>query len=389
MKKLHHPGTPCNKEIKDIDLKVANLGNNLEAVISSEGWGLFGKDFWWASDNEIHGLDKNMQIIYIDLPRINDFTGWGFYSPINLEIELTRDCNQDCIHCWNESGDKISLDTKILDEIITEFREGGGQRISITGGEPLMYKNLFSFLDLAKRKGIRFIDLSSNGSLIDEKKAELLSHYLTRIHISLHGGNSKIHNKIVQRENFDATVNSIKYLNQKGVEVVINYTIMRGNAKSILDVFELSKSLGGNRIRFNLVRNEGRGKSLEKISQEEVFILRKIIEELSERTGVPLKRSELYPEGYYKDVGEAKFYGCSALRTSLYLDAYGNFLPCSLAPISIGNIRKDSLIRVWGGNLSNKIRKITYCENLSCSLSCGGRCKAKEISCLETQKDAK
>ena len=378
MKKLHHPGTPCNTLVKDVSFNPKNLRGKLEVVKSNEGWGVFGKDSLWSSDEGIKEILQRKGTRIFNAQTSQNFYGWSFYSPINLEIEVTRDCNQDCIHCWNESGRDISLDLGQLEELLSEFRENGGQKVKITGGEPLVYEELFPLLEFVKKIGIRKIEMTSNGSLIDIDKAKVLSEYLNRINISLHGGNKQIHNKIVKRNYFDDTLNAIRYFCEQEIPTIINYTVMKENIESLPEICGVAKNTGADKIRFNLLMKKGRGKSLQEISRQEVLDLRKQIKSLSKKKSVPLERSELYPEAYLEGIREAKFYGCSALRSSLYVNADGNFFPCNLVPSSLGNIKYNSIKDIWNGNAAKEFRSYFFCEKELCDLSCAGKCKARE-----------
>ncbi len=104
MKRLHHPTTPCKRRInQDLDLKISDLKKPLEAVKCNEGFGIFGEDNnFWISNREFTENQHLFSAIYTG-ERFED-CGWFFYNPISLEIELTRNCNQRCIHCWNESS---------------------------------------------------------------------------------------------------------------------------------------------------------------------------------------------------------------------------------------------------------------------------------------------
>ncbi|MBU3907463.1 MAG: radical SAM protein [Nanoarchaeota archaeon] len=376
MKKLHNPGTPCKIERKGSYNLSGIIGNKLEAVKCSEGWGLFGNGEFWVSDEELKEL-RTSRSIGIFNPSPFNLNGWGFYSPINLEIELTKKCNQQCIHCWNESGKDTFIQNDILKEIINEFRSYGGQRLKITGGEPLEYFSLFDFLAYSKSQGVKTIELTTNGSLINEGTAKDLSKYVSRINISLHGATEETHNKITRSQNYHKTKKAIEFCNQYGLETIINFTVMEENKKEVKEIFKIAKNYG-NKIRFNLLMQRGFGKELRDISPE-IFQLRKAISNLSKLYNVPLEKSDLYPIGYNLNIEFYKFYGCGALRDSMYISSKGLALPCNLATRAIGDIYEDSVREIWGGEKAKEIRKITLCEKDLCTFSCSGKCKAKRI----------
>ncbi len=373
MKKLHHPGTPCNisnsKEYSFSDI----VGDNIEAVKCTTGWGIFAEQEFWADDNEFEQLSQ-FNIIKTYVPKAFDLNRWSFYFPINLEIELTKNCNQRCIHCWNESGDGSFLSESSLERVIGEFRNNGGQRLKLTGGEPLLYPSFLEFLYSSKNKGIRNIALVSNGSLIDDKIAKELSRYIDKINISLHGATQETHNKITSSSNYSKTKNAIELCTTYGIDTLVNFTVMKENMKDIEDIF---KQYNGKdiKIRFNLLMQRGYGKDLTDISSD-ISKLRKQIIRYSKIYDVSVEKSELYPQGYNKDINSAKFYGCSALRTGIYISSTGSIFPCNLAETILGNINRDNLKDIWTNKKAKEVRDITLCDETFCEYICSGKCKA-------------
>ena len=376
MKKLHHPATPCKiNNYRDLDISILKEGYK-EIVNCSDGWAIFGKDSFWVSNEEFSkiNLSDNFKIFKIEG---FDLNGWGFYSPISLEIELTKNCNQRCIHCWNKSGNGSAISLGKLEEIVDEFREKGGQDLKLTGGEPLSHPSFFNFVEYSKEKGVRNIGITTNGSLINEDNVRFLSEYIDQMNISLHGATEESHNKITRSNNYQKVIRAISLCNDYGLSPVINFTIMGKNKPEIEAMFKLFQN-SKNRIRFNLLMQRGSGKKLEDISSE-VFQLRKEINYFGSVYSVELERSELYPQGYNDGIEFSKFYGCSALRTGMYISSEELVFPCNLANNPIGNIHDSSISDIWRSGDAKKIREITLCEGSSCGVSCGGKCKVKEI----------
>lgn len=376
MKKLHHPGTPCNGIIqKDYSLSEIE-GKNLELVKCSEGWGLFGEDEFWISDGEKEILESKKEIRQF-IPEETRVKDWGFYSPIDIEIELTKKCNQRCIHCWNESGKNIVIPNKKLEEIVREFRNSGGQKIKLTGGEPLQHPNFFEFLDYSKNSGIKNIELTTNGSLINEKNIGKLSEYIDKLNISLHGATEEVHNQITQTKNYYKTIDAIKRSRLVGLDTTINFTVMEENESEIEDLFYLAEEMSS-KIRFNLLMQIGYGKNLGDVS-DQFLRLRNQIFDLSKKYRVSLERSGLYPAGYNEGLGNSKFYGCSALRRGLFVTAEGLVLPCNQSRKPIGDIYSNSIKEIWRSKEAENVRDITSCELRNCGVLCSSKCKASEI----------
>jgi len=374
MKALHHPASPCDLSPKgNLKLQLKDLPEDLEVVECNEGLGVFTKrEFFWAEKGEV----ANRRV----LPAENkfDINGWGFYSPMEIELELTKNCNQECIHCWNDSFRTTGeLEFEKLKILLAEFKKNHGQKLKLIGGEPMMYKHFWDLLDFSKGNGIRQIEMTSNGRLITKNIADKLITSLTDIFISLHGSNSKIHNYITQRErSYEETIKGIKHMQDKGMNPSLRYTIMGKNKGDALDMLDLAEDLNVKSIKFNALIQKGRGANIDNISLEDLFLLRNLVYSESKKRNVKLEKSVVYTAGYMDGIEYARFYGCSGLRSCAYISSNGDMLPCSLVPTSIGNIYEQSLNTLWRNSLAQKFRDTFDCENSSCQNTCGGKCKA-------------
>jgi cyclic pyranopterin phosphate synthase len=108
-----------------------------------------------------------------------------------LRISVTDRCNLRCIYCMPASGIRRMRHDEILsfEEIIAIVREAsrlGVSKIRITGGEPLVRKNICSLIRSLKAvSGIREVSLTTNGVLLSGLAEEIRSAGLDRINISL------------------------------------------------------------------------------------------------------------------------------------------------------------------------------------------------------------
>ena len=67
----------------------------------------------------------------------------------NIMFDITDHCNFTCKHCYkSQSGNYTDLDTEVIIAFIKEIKNRGNKLpIVISGGEPLLYENLFQLLD--------------------------------------------------------------------------------------------------------------------------------------------------------------------------------------------------------------------------------------------------
>ncbi|MCL2324438.1 MAG: GTP 3',8-cyclase MoaA [Actinomycetia bacterium] len=109
-----------------------------------------------------------------------------------LRISVTDRCNLRCVYCMGEDGvaDKLRHDEILSYDEIERFARRavrfGIRRIRLTGGEPLVRRDLADLVAALKRIGqIEDISLTTNGILLPKFAAELKASGLDRVNISL------------------------------------------------------------------------------------------------------------------------------------------------------------------------------------------------------------
>ena len=103
----------------------------------------------------------------------------------NLRIAVTKKCNLRCFYCHKEGesnpGEEISAERIV--EIARAFKELGVRKLKITGGEPLLRKDLPDIiLNLPE---FEEISMTTNGILLEKYAEELRECGLSRVNVSL------------------------------------------------------------------------------------------------------------------------------------------------------------------------------------------------------------
>ena len=120
-----------------------------------------------------------------NLEKLYEYRQKLYKNPIlkDLFLEVTSRCNARCEHCGSSCGDFVRQDEisaedlkKALFDISQHYRPND-IILNVTGGEPLMRKDLFDIMDYASKLGFRW-GMTSNGMLITD---EILKNY-DRIH---------------------------------------------------------------------------------------------------------------------------------------------------------------------------------------------------------------
>jgi cyclic pyranopterin phosphate synthase len=145
------------------------------------------------------------------------------------------------------------LDFDEIEKIAISFASIGVSKIRLTGGEPLIRKNIEELIKkLSKIKGIEDIAMTTNGYLLEPKLDNLIESGLNRITVSLDAIDD-ITFKKMSDQNFDVNkvLSAIEMANKKGFEKVkINCVVQKGvNEHSILDLLDYFKE-SKNIVRF-------------------------------------------------------------------------------------------------------------------------------------------
>ncbi|MFA5072996.1 MAG: adenosyl-hopene transferase HpnH [Nitrospirota bacterium] len=165
--------------------------------------------------------------------------------PLVLMLEPTHRCNLDCAGC-----DRIRLYHQkqtpdlTLEQCLAAVKESGAPVITITGGEPMLYKDLKPLVaELIRMK--KHIYVCSNGilteSFIDDMKPS--SRLTLNIHLD---GLEETHDRIVNKPGtFQKAVASIKKAKKKGFRVSTNTSIFKNSDNHELEsLFDFLKGLG-------------------------------------------------------------------------------------------------------------------------------------------------
>jgi MoaA/NifB/PqqE/SkfB family radical SAM enzyme len=130
-----------------------------------------------------------------------------FTGPWTVQIDINNSCNNNCIGCWCHSPllGELAMDAEtkkkflpfdLLKRLIDNLDSLGVRDIYFTGGgEPFLHPNAVEIMEYVKKKNIR-CDMSTNFTLIDEKKAEqLVKAGIDNMNCSVWAGSSEAYQK--------------------------------------------------------------------------------------------------------------------------------------------------------------------------------------------------
>jgi AdoMet-dependent heme synthase len=309
--------------------------------------------------------------------------------PFHMVWLATNACTARCLHCSSNSAVRMPDELKIdeVRDLIDQLADVGVVDLGISGGEPLIRKDLLQVIVHAKRRGMS-VGVGSNGAKLGpERAAGLVSAGLNRLQISLDGLGAA-HDELRRWPGlFSRALQTIRIAQSAGLRVHVCCTINRLNFRDLDAFASVVAGLGVRRLNFSRFVPTGRGAdSLDLDNQSWRFAIEQcariraryepeieIVSHLAQQILVD------------KDVADMPgFIGCQAGQAQGCVTANGTVLPCVLLPIPLGNIRDRPFRDIW--QTSSIVRAFQERTELGgncgiCALKdrCGG-CRAVAFS---------
>jgi len=153
-----------------------------------------------------------------------------------LRVSVTDRCDFRCVYCMAEDmhflpkKDLLSLEE--LDRLCTVFIEKGVRRLRLTGGEPLVRKNIMHLMRQLSRHlksgALEELTLTTNGSQLERFAAELSDCGVKRVNVSLDTLDPEKFRAITRWGVLDRVVRGIDAAQAAGLKIKINTVALRG-----------------------------------------------------------------------------------------------------------------------------------------------------------------
>ena len=281
-------------------------------------------------------------------------------EPFHIQWHITNLCNLRCQHCYQEDfSRRYDLDwgglKKISDNILGTLNQWNQTAtIHLTGGEPLLKQELFSLLkDLDQSPLVEELGIITNGLLFNGDVIQRLSKFskLKTIKVSLDGPDKETNDSIRQEDTFNRVVENISLIKKESsFEIILMFTVMRRNFRSLSAFFKLSQELRTDGFILERFIPWGRGRERmdEVLNKEEWRELGEILSALfliDERNALlPYQAFQVNFNGEEPELLGAP---CVIGRDGLCIMQEGSVFPCRRFPIPIGNLMNESLKEIW------------------------------------------
>jgi radical SAM protein with 4Fe4S-binding SPASM domain len=281
-----------------------------------------------------------------------------------LQWHLTERCNLRCQHCYQDERlaeemppDAVRHEIDGATEMLKAWERDYGISIApsihFTGGEPLLYQELWTVIEHARKAGYG-VALMSNGCLVTAEDAgEAARLGVFDIQVSLEGP-ERFHDAIRGQGSFEKMAKGVDLLLKAGNRVSANVTLSRRNAALIEETIACSQELGFHGIGFSRVVPCGRGEGLfdDLLAPQELKAAYQKINALRTPThdivsGDPLAGVIANPDPPEDDLTLS---GCSAGFSGITITSDGSAMPCRRIGLVAGNLKEQSLRAIWAGS---------------------------------------
>jgi heme b synthase len=321
--------------------------------------------------------------------------------------ELTRSCNLACVHCRAsaEYGPyEGELSTQEVFRVMDEVASFSKPVIILTGGEPLLRRDIFDLASYGSAKGFRMV-MATNGTLLNEEIVQKMkASGIQRISISIDGPTAETHDAFRKvKGSFEGSLRGIEMAKRGGIEFQINTTITQLNLQWIPDSLRLAVDLGAVALHIFLLVPTGRGKELR---DQEISALdyEKTLHWFYEQIDrVPLQLKATCAPHYYRILRQqakkegkkmilrehgldAMTRGCLGGISFCFISHLGQVQPCGYLELNCGNVMEKRFRKIWEEseifkNLRNTDGYQGKCGRCEFRKVCGGcRARAYEIS---------
>ncbi len=160
-----------------------------------------------------------------------------------LRLSVTDQCQFKCLYCLPPEGISALprsdyMTPEEMERLVRAMAQMGVWRLRLTGGEPLLRKDIVSLVArFSAVPGIRDLALSTNGERLPELVSDLKQAGLQRINISLDSLNRKRFQELTRSDSFHRVWQGIERSLEVGLQVKINVVLLEGISAEEIEGF--------------------------------------------------------------------------------------------------------------------------------------------------------
>jgi AdoMet-dependent heme synthase len=328
-------------------------------------------------------------------------------APFTIAWEVTRACAFACKHCRADAQhqrDPRELTTEEGYQLIDRLSEFGSPILIFTGGDPMMRRDLFEWIEYAAKKGLR-CSLTPTATALPTKDRLLHAKAagIRRIALSLDAPSPDVHDDFRQVPgSWERTMRILHNAREVDLSVQVNTTVSTFNVdllplmvpfiEEVAAVqwsvfFLVPTGRAQTRYMISPQRHEEVFNWLYELSQQANFDIKATAAPMYRRVAIERKKAESSGEqpvtfqgaGFqYADGLHRPTKGVNDGNGFLFISHLGQIMPSGFLPVDCGNVRETDIVEVYRNhpvfkdlrNYDNLKGKCGYCEYRDV---CGGQ----------------
>ena len=265
-------------------------------------------------------------------------------GPSHAQIGITNACPQNCEYCYNKDRTGKVMDTETIIRTIRELKNLGVFWLGLTGGEPLLNKNIVEIVESAGEECS--VKLFTTGcTLTKQRAADLKQAGLFSVSISLDHWKEEEHDRVRRYKGAFRTaleaIDIFKAINgmHVGVSAVLSKEMLR--PELIEEYLQFLRGRGIHEAWLSEAKPSVAAYQKRDlvITQEERMMLIDMQNKYNAKGGMTVNYL-----GHFED---EQHFGCSAGHKMAYVDAFGEVSPCVFIPMTFGNVQERSLKEIY------------------------------------------
>lgn len=328
---------------------------------------------------------------------------------LTLQFHITGRCNLQCKHCYRTEGNVETLtlsDVKmVIDQflaLLKKYNELHGIKkrghVNITGGEPFFREDIKDILRyLGDNNSLITYAVLTNGSFLTQEMIELLKETkVSFVQLSI-DGNEDMHNQLRAAGDYQRVFHVAELLVQNDIRTYISFTANKNNMRYLPVVARACRRIGVHKLWSDRLVPIGNGKEIQEleITEKELPDYLRYLKSAKGNwiTNKLYPRTEVTQNRALQFLGtDCSVYSCSAGKSLIAVDEFGNIMPCRRMPIICHDVFSSTLEKVYFNDpiLTDLRKEIIPKECTHCEFSaiCMGGAKCQSFAKTGNYRDA-
>jgi pyrroloquinoline quinone biosynthesis protein E len=273
--------------------------------------------------------------------------------PFGLLAELTYGCPLSCPYCSNPlnlADYRDELTTAEWQRVLTEAQELGVLQLHLSGGEPLLRRDVVEIVNSANELGL-YTNLITSALGLSRRRAEQLrAAGLDHVQISIQADEAAVSDRIAGTPSFERKIEAARVVKKLGWPLTLNVVLHRQNIDRVADILRLAEELEADRIELANTQYYGwawRNRDALLPSKAQLERAEAVVRAARVRLQGRMDVIYVLPD-YYSQYPKPCMGGWG--KRQLTVAPNGDALPCPAAhalPLPRASVREDSLARIW------------------------------------------